>query len=92
MSLGVLIHELNVLYAAFRAGAADPLPPQPASPDTTATPPATGEDSMKGVLERLNALPPEPEQPDGLQGEQPPEMPAVTTPPAETPREDEILE
>ncbi|HEU0300910.1 MAG TPA: amino acid adenylation domain-containing protein, partial [Longimicrobium sp.] len=28
-SMGVLVHELGALYAAFRAGAADPLPPLP---------------------------------------------------------------
>lgn len=67
-------------------------PPQPATSDTAVPPPATDADGMKGVLERLNALPPEPEQPEGMQGEQAPEMPAVTTPPAENSREGEILE
>ena len=62
------------------------------TPDTPATLPATGGDGMKGVLERLNALPPEPDAPDGLRGEQPPEMPLANPPPAVTPRDEEILE
>ncbi len=76
-------------------GAPADTPPQPATtetPATSVTPDAPAEEGMKGVLDRLNALPPEPDAPEGLRGEQPPEMPAINTPPAAQPQESEMLE
>ena len=73
--------ELGDTGAQIDPPASELAPPQP-----VATP---GEDGMKGVLERLNALPPEPDAPEGVRGEQPPEMPAASP---ESKRSEEILE
>lgn len=92
---GSIINNIPIETEELRdtAPQADAPPPETAvQPETPATVPATGADGMKGVLDRLNAMPPEPDTPDGVRGEQPPEMPPANLPPAATPRNDEILE
>ncbi|HYD19755.1 MAG TPA: AsmA family protein [Patescibacteria group bacterium] len=65
----------------------DATPPAETTPAGT-TPPV--DDKMKGLLDRLNALPPEPEQPEGLRDVQKPDSPVPATPAGD--EKEEILD